>query len=219
MMKFRQSLIEIANVDPLSECSTIASVAMKVYQRNFMPKNTIPILPPAGYNAKEKQSREALIWLKYIEASEGIDLVYAGKPKEHRIEGGVKLDGYCAATNTAYEYEGCWIHGCPKCFKDRTFFNPLLRNTMEELFQATIAREEFIRSKGYNLVVIWGCEWRAKLMEPNVKQIASEIPMRRPLDPREALRGGRTEVGMTYFKAKHAGEKLCYVVSTCIFGA
>ena len=28
-----------------------------------------------------------------------------------------KLDGYCYGTNTAYEFYGCYYHGCPYCYE------------------------------------------------------------------------------------------------------
>ena len=41
---------------------TIASFCNLLYRRNFMPQNSIAIIPENGYYPEKKQSRKALIW-------------------------------------------------------------------------------------------------------------------------------------------------------------
>ena len=44
------------------------------------------------------------------------------------------VDGYCKETDTVYEFQGCFMHGCPKCFNSNSF-NPLKKQTMGYLYK------------------------------------------------------------------------------------
>ncbi|MDD4930681.1 MAG: hypothetical protein PHG66_00810 [Candidatus Colwellbacteria bacterium] len=74
-----------------------------------------------------------------------------------------KVDGYHKETNTVYEFHGCYWHGCPMCF-DPEKMNDISNKTFGKLHDKTLHREELIRSKGYNLVVMWECDWKEKLV-------------------------------------------------------
>lgn len=104
-------------------------------------------------------SREAISWLKTIAQNEGIDIQYAGNGGEKRInlEDGhfIKCDGFCAETNTVYEYHGGFWHG-----NSTSEYNPVSKKSTQTLMERTLAREEAIRSLGYTLVVMWDHEWR-----------------------------------------------------------
>ena len=72
--------------------------------------------------------------------------------------GKYKVDGYHEESNTVYEFQGCWFHGCSKCFDPKTI-NPFKKQTMQTLFEKTKRKEDFIRSKNYNFIEIWEHEW------------------------------------------------------------
>ena len=36
------------------------------------------------------------------------------------LKGAPCVDGFCEATNTVYEFQGCFWHGCKKCFDSDT---------------------------------------------------------------------------------------------------
>ena len=42
---------------------------------------------------------------------------------EHRIKATKKYDadGYCKEINTIFEFQGCYYHGCKKCFNEKLF--------------------------------------------------------------------------------------------------
>ena len=54
-LSFRKLFHEITEVDPLHTI-TIASACQKVYGTNYLPKDTIAIIPPMGYTPETKQS-------------------------------------------------------------------------------------------------------------------------------------------------------------------
>ena len=68
------------------------------------------------------------------------------------------LDGWCQETATAYEFHGCFHHGCPKCYPgDRD--NPVVGVTMYELHERTLTRREYLETQGYNIVEMWECDF------------------------------------------------------------
>ena len=96
-------------IDPFDTATTIAGYCMQVYRTNFLQKDTIALLPQ-HQELKRKQSHEALQWLSYTAAKEGIRIQHVRNGGEKRV-GNYSLDGYCEETHTAYEYQGCYWHG------------------------------------------------------------------------------------------------------------
>ena len=88
-------------------------------------------------------------------------------------------------------------------------------NTEETLlsrYEETTARLKKIENAGYNVVSIWGCEFRKLLREnPYLENEVSSHPYfkKSPLNFRDALYGGRTEATKTYYRVKQ-GEKLTF---------
>ena len=111
MLKFRKDFIIIANIDPL-QYITIASVCMNVYHSKFMPKNTIGIIKDD--EKTETFSKISMNWLKWISDTQGVYIQHALNGGEYNIPNVGKVDGFCKATNTIYEFQGCFWHGCEK---------------------------------------------------------------------------------------------------------
>ena len=61
---------EDIGIDPFLHNVTIASFCNLLYRRNFMPKDSIAIIPENGYHPEQKQSKKALIWMKEIAEKE-----------------------------------------------------------------------------------------------------------------------------------------------------
>ena len=127
---------------------------------------------------------------------------------EHYIPTVGFVDGYCKTTNTVYEFQGCFWHGCPKCYTaDR--INPVLQRDMIELQQTTGTKNKKIKDLGYNLVKVYECGLQKnsafkKWCKTNTVNIVT------PLDPRDAFFGGRTNVTKLTYDFK-PGEKGRYV--------
>lgn len=73
------------------------------------------------------QSAAAIEWLESESKRTGLHIHHArcGHGGEKRIAGN-SVDGYEPTTNTAFEYYGCFFHGCPRCFPT---FNEKLEKT------------------------------------------------------------------------------------------
>lgn len=113
-------------------------------------------------------SRSCANWLDGIMAETGIHIEHLGNGSERKISlhdgRQIRVDGYCEALNTVYEFHGsCW-HGDPQWYEPDAHchpFNPEV--TAKELYEATLARDAAIRKSGYNLVFIWESEFLTNL--------------------------------------------------------
>lgn len=65
------------------------------------------------------------------------------------------VDGFDPETNTVYLYHGKFWHGCLQTYKPNEI-HPILKVSMKQLNDQTIAWEQKIREAGYNLIVKWG---------------------------------------------------------------
>ena len=77
-------------------------------------------------------------------------------------------DGYDEINNTIYEYHGDFWHGNSKMYNTNDI-NPITKTTFGELYEKTIKREEYLRSCGYKLKVIWDSEW--KIFKKSIRKI------------------------------------------------
>lgn len=211
-LKFRALMIETGNVDPFTEGCTIASACNKVFRRNFLKPNTIGLIPKSGYRLCDNQSKIALRWLIWEENQRKIDIRHSGKQKEVVLHG-FKVDGYCSETNEVFEFNGCYYHGCPKCFKlDRN--KPLHDNpneTMNTRFESTEAKIARLQRFGYKVVQMWECDFRSSLNNDILRYTENHsLLLNSPLNPRDAFFGGRTGNVKSYYKTKE-NEKIKYL--------
>ena len=84
--------------------------------------------------------------------------------------------------------------GCPECYKTRETKNPGANNkTMEELYNDTLRKVNYLKDRGFEVEEKWGCEFK-KEIEGNeeMKQFMEDHELVEPLQPRDAFFGGRT---------------------------
>lgn len=108
-------------------------------------------------------SKSALDWLCYEEKKRRISIKHMLNGGEHKI-GSFRVDGFHQPSNTVFEFHGDFWHShhsdnCKKWSYDQNDIHPVKKITHGENYRLTIERENFIKSKGYNLVVMWECEW------------------------------------------------------------
>ena len=125
-MEFRELFYDVTDIDPFRTL-TIASACHLVYRTNYLPKDTIAIIPPRGY--RNNQSLFAHKWLSYTADKNKIYIEHARDDGEKR-EGDYSLGGYHEETHTAYEVHGFFWHGCPRCYA-RDTVNPVNGKTMQ----------------------------------------------------------------------------------------
>lgn len=100
-------------------------------------------------------------WLTHIEETHQIILQTATSCNgEYKIKGTkYKADGYDVKTNTIYEFNGCFWHGCPTCF-DSKLVNPITGITYGDLWKKTLKKKQYCIDNGYQFIDIMECKWK-----------------------------------------------------------
>jgi hypothetical protein len=70
-----------------------------------------------------------------------------------------KLDGKESIMKEAYEYNGCWFHGCQLCFPNRNEINTKTKKTYKVLYDETIKKKNTIIDNGFKYIGIWEHQW------------------------------------------------------------
>ena len=100
----------------------------------------------------------AIQWLTRESDRTGCTIRHQGNGREKRI-GKLPVDGWCAETRTAYQFHGCFWHGCPKCHTDPEETNPKNNKTMAELLADTKKHTTYLR-RHVKVVEMWECDWK-----------------------------------------------------------
>ena len=212
MMLFREEFIELENIDPL-QYITIASVCMAIFRSNYMKPRKIAVVKDT--TRQENYSKISIAWLDFLSQKHGINIQHALNGGEKKLEcskhGKLRVDGFCEATNTVYEFQGCFWHGCPKCFDSDTI-NSKNQIDMRTLHHRTVVKNNKITSAGYNLVEIYECDLLRNTKFKSFMQSNSRDVVE-PLNPRDAFFGGRTNITkLTYdFKENESGGYVDFV--------
>ena len=130
-----------------------------------------------GFRPQQAQPYGQMViqWLTRESDRTGCTIRHQGNGREKRI-GKLPVDGWCAETRTAYQFHGCYFHGCPKCHTDPEETNKLNGKTMAELLANTKAHTAYLR-RHVKVVEMWECEWKEIRKEPDVKSFLA--PARR----------------------------------------
>lgn len=128
----------------------------------------------AAHSDQSKYSKVGVQWLNVIAKYKGIDIQHAENggelkisTKESRVNdsGSAKIlsiDGFCANNMSAFEFHGCYWHGCENCYCAK-YKNGVSGKTMGELHESTKLREQIIKSIPYieQVHTMWECEWQS----------------------------------------------------------
>jgi hypothetical protein len=105
-----------------------------------------------------KHSTPSMLLMKYLSVSYP-DIEYALNPREYRIANSrYHADGYISSKNLIVEFQGCYFHGCPMCYKTEGICGKTKTHHIENL-NKTFEKRDFILKEGYSFMEIWGCEW------------------------------------------------------------
>ena len=105
----------------------------------------------------------AVQWINCESDRTGCTIRHQANGREKRI-GKLLVDGWCAETRTAYQFHGCFWHGCPKCY-DQNETNSVNGKTMAELLANTKAHTAYLRCH-VKVVEMWECEWKRERDPP-----------------------------------------------------
>lgn len=123
-------------------------------------------------------SKVAMRWLTLIANHKDHTIQHAESPEGEKRISTYKVDGYLEleerriSTNASpmvfvhppkkivFEFQGCYWHGCPKCFPNRDEKHPTNHNkTMQQLYDQTLAKNQYLRDEGYIVIEIWECDY------------------------------------------------------------
>ena len=105
----------------------------------------------------------AIQWLTRESDRTGCTIRHQGNGREKRV-GKLLVDGWCAKTRTAYQFHGCYFHGCPKCY-DHEETNTLNGKTMGTLLADTKKHTTYLR-RHVKVVEMWECDWKRERDPP-----------------------------------------------------
>ena len=120
-----------------------------------------------GFHPQQAQpyGQMAVQWLTWESDRTGCTIRHQANGREKRI-GKLPVDGWCAETHTAYQFHGCYFHGCPKCHTDPEETNKLNGKTMAELLANTKAHTAYLR-RHVKVVEMWECTWKLEAKQPH----------------------------------------------------
>ena len=142
---------------------------------------------PTGWYTRRREERQfrpqqaqpfgqmAVQWLNWEAAKNGCAIRHQVNGREKRI-GKLPVDGWCPETRTAYQFHGCFFHGCPKCY-DQNETNSMNGKTMATLLEKTRCNTAYLR-RHVEVVEMWECEWKEIRNESVVKTFLA--PASRP---------------------------------------
>ena len=140
-----------------SRIPDIASACNKVLRRKFLKSDTIGLIPTGGYTCNNKYSKKAIMWLFHMEQTDGEAINHARNLREYRLPElpHFSVDGYCAETNTIYEFFGSYFHVCT-CQPFRDVITTI-GDTLVARYERTMSRFVQITRAGYQFKVQWEC--------------------------------------------------------------
>jgi hypothetical protein len=141
------------------------------------------------------------LWLKYISVKNNIHILHARNGAEKKICN-YKLDGWNEETKTAYEFHGCVFHGCPRCY-NQSSFNALKNELMSQTYLKHVKRMSEVAVMLNHVVELWECDYKVLAdCDPMMQKIIDEEKgnIKPPLNPRDALAGGRTNAIMLFYE-------------------
>ena len=129
-----------------------------------------------GFRPQQAQpyGQMAIQWLTRESDRTGCTIRHQGNGREKRV-GKLLVDGWCAKTRTAYQFHGCYFHGCTNCYEPQET-NTLNGKTMATLLEDTKKNTAYLR-RHVHVVEMWECEWKEIRKEPDVKSFLA--PTRR----------------------------------------
>ena len=119
-----------------------------------------------GFRPQQAQQfgQMAVQWLNRESERTGLSIRHQANGREKRI-GKLSVDGWCPETHTAYQFHGCYFHGCPKCHADPEEINAVNGKTMAVLLADTKKHTAYLR-RHVNVIEMWECAWKRERDPP-----------------------------------------------------
>ena len=112
---------------------------------------TTGVISQTGNAGCHNHSYEDLLWL-LLQEIHYPDLQHALSTYGEKVLLKAPVDGFHEATNTVFQFHGCFWHGCSKCYRDRATKNTVNEETFDALYIKTIRRTQQLRNAGYHVI-------------------------------------------------------------------
>ena len=205
----------------LADFITLPQLVIHWYVATAMPERTLAIVPHSGYDKGKCGSLKENIWLAYLdrvhERDEGMNFVpihshYCTSGLQKHV-GHYHLDGFRTLTDgrrECYEFYGCYYHGCMSCYPDRSQL--VRKKAREDGYHSIQAACDSTMERKCNIKTLlkfehgfdkWIELWEHKF-NFNVtcykEALGPDVinDMVDTLNPRDSVKGGRTEVFRMY---------------------
>ena len=207
-------------IDPMRTSVTLPAYCNVLFRRNHMTPDTLGNIPGFGLNPHQNTSIVCQTWLNFLQSLQPEIIQNAGNEFGEKRWQNYLFDGFCQNTKTIFEFHGCLWHGCQVCFS-KTTWNQLKQAPQWVVYNKHTERmnkiKEFWIPRGYKVVEMWECVWRDMCKnDPLVVDFLHRNPIRKPLNPRESLSGGRTE-GMVLYRQATGDEKIYHIDYTSLY--
>jgi len=223
-------------IDPLNYLSAPGLAYDGIWKSYFMPEHKICYQPRKNHcNA----SKVGVLWLNYEMEKRHCFIRHAlNHPEgEYRVSlpgnSEVSVDGYCEATNTIFQFHGCYWHSHPKCYEgDEPHPQKLvkvMKNGKWETIRIqhgqnhanTLKMNELLKKAGYTVVTMWECDWlklqkSMKNKKSAWKNLEMGLERKLPIEVRDAYFGGRTNAYHLYKKCE-PGDRIEYLDITSMY--
>ena len=130
---------------------------------------------PAGWYTRRREENKfrpqqaqpygqmAAQWVTSVSFTTGHTIRHQSNGREKRV-GKLLVDGWCAETRTAYQFHGCYFHGCTNCYEPQET-NALNGKTMAKLLEDTKKNTAYLR-RHVHVVEMWECAWKLEAKQP-----------------------------------------------------
>jgi hypothetical protein len=161
-----------------------------------MPSTTIAIVPNMGYQPPHRYSAKGCCWLSSLDGN----IRHALNWGEVTL-GSYTVGGYEEESRNVYEFYACYWYRCPDCDPNlATEIHPhRVHKTYQDLYEETGRRAKALEDQDYTVVSIWEHEFDRKVQQNlQLHQTTQDLNIQDPLNPRDALYGGWTNVTRLY---------------------
>lgn len=184
--------VDVVEFDPLLHV-TLPSAVMKFYLGQMLPAKTIPIIDryPALLRVDEEK------WLLWMEFTKGVQIVRESFFLECQVSG---VSTTPSKQTILYRFLSCYDWGCTECYRGSAW-NVRAGKTFHHLWNQYIAETQKIRKHqpvGTRVIDCWTHQWYhicdSKEFTKWSLEYSEEIERKTPMDPREAYKGGISEL-------------------------
>ena len=170
-LSFKSVFKPLARFKPFSHI-TIASACNQDLRHNRMEADTIANESLHGWRLNRNHSCIALEWVHWQQhqlPDEDDYIRHVGNSGKYQIpHSRYTVDRCHEKTNTVYEFQGHFWHGCPVCYSNRTESHCCLDNRcFDDVYRCTQVKLDLLRNRGFRVVEIWECQWENMRKYPN----------------------------------------------------